>query len=168
MRTKCFFWILVSMLLVSCASTKFEGKAVLMGKVCDMDGKPVPDYHLNLGIGMNAVTDSAGIFVFRDVSSGFHKLSGGGDGWKNLCETVDFHDRKTIFCVQVERIDSLLDEILPLVEEKKYADARKLLANSRQYNEKNPSYKCLCALIDFCESPSEKTKKSFDEMLEKI
>ena len=168
MRTKCFFWILASLMLVSCASTKFDGKAVMMGKVCDMEGNPVPDYHLNLGIGMNAVTDSAGIFIFRDVSCGSYKLSGGGDGWKSMSEAVDFHDRKKIFCVQVERIESVLDDVSRLIEGKKYAEARKLLAKSRQYNEKNPSYKCLAALIDFCESPSEKTKKDFDEMLEKI
>lgn len=168
MSTRIFLWIFVSMLFVSCASTKFDGKAVLTGKVCDMEGNPVPEYHLSLGIGANAITDSAGIFVFRDVSSGTCSLSGGGDGWKSISETVDFHDRRKIFCFQVERIESVLDSISQFIEEKKYSDARKLLAKSRQYNDKNPSYRSLCALIDFCESPSAKTKKKFDEVLDDL
>ena len=72
------FWILVSLSLVSCASTKFEGKATLTGRVCDENGIGVANYYVSIGLGNTTVTDISGVFVFRDVSSDCYHLTGGG------------------------------------------------------------------------------------------
>ena len=168
MRACKIIMIIFSLALISCGSTKFEGKAVLAGKVCDMAGKPVPNYYVSLGLSLDAVTDSNGIFAIRDVSSGNYILHGAGNGWKSIEHEVSFYDRKSIVCIQVDSLESLLPEIESLIKEKNYSAARNLLYKSKSRNEKNPVFICYKKLIDYCAAPNEKRKKAFLSSLEKI
>ncbi|MBQ9909067.1 MAG: carboxypeptidase regulatory-like domain-containing protein [Treponema sp.] len=168
MRTGKFIWIFMTFFFISCGSTKFEGKSVLAGKVCDMKGNPVENYYVSAGIGHEAVTDSSGLFAIRDLTCGNYCLKGGGNGWKSVEQTVSFHDRKSIVCIQVESLESMLDEIESLLKEKNYSGARKLLYESKAHNESNPLFLCYRKLIDYCALPSEKRKKDLLSALEKI
>ncbi|MBQ4379331.1 MAG: carboxypeptidase regulatory-like domain-containing protein [Treponema sp.] len=162
------FWTFAALLLGSCASTKFEGKAVLTGRVCDEKGAGVPNYYVSLGLGKNAVTDISGVFVFRDVSSGNYHLSGGGWGWCPFETDISFLDKKSIVCVQVEKLESLFPKIEALIQGEKYDEAKELVSKSRDYNEKNPLYLFYKNLIIYCAEPDEKRKCALLMSLEKI
>lgn len=166
MRTNKLFLILLSALFVSCASTKFEGTAVLTGRVCDMEGKPVPNYHINAGIGLNAITDAGGVFVIRDVSAGNYFITGSGNGWCSIEQRVDFYDRKSIVCIQVDSLESILPQIESLLKEKNFSAAKKLLYKSKSRNESNAIFNCYKQLIAYCSLPSQKHEKAFLASLE--
>lgn len=160
------FIALVGIPFFSCASTQFEGTAVLTGRVCDKEGKPVPDYHVYAGFTHEAVTDSGGIFVLRDLKCGTCHLRGGGLGWRGFEQDFDFNDRKSILCIQVDVLESLLPEIEVLIDEEKFSEAEKLLNGSKTRNEKNPVFGCYRKLIGYCSCPSGKKKKVLLSSLE--
>lgn len=166
MRTSKFFLIILSALFFSCASTKFEGKAVLTGRVCDTEGKPVPNYHINAGIGLNAITDAGGVFVIRDLPAGNYVISGSGDGWCSTEQEVSFYDRKSIVCIEVKSLESILPQIESFIKEKNYSAAKKLLYKSKKLNESNAIFNCYKQLIAYCSSPSSKHEKAFLASLE--
>lgn len=159
---------LSSLAFFSCASTKFEGKAALVGRVCDMQGNPVPNYHLFLGNSCSALTDAGGMFVFRDVPSDSYRLTGGGNGWCALEHEFYFHDVKSIVCIEVESLDDLFHELSVLLDDKKFAEAHELLEKNKKYNEENELFICCEALVHFCEFPSEESKKTFFDSLRKL
>ncbi|MBQ7537404.1 MAG: carboxypeptidase regulatory-like domain-containing protein [Treponema sp.] len=162
------FFMFLGLFLQSCASTKFDGRAVMTGRVSDPRGNPVPNYHISAGIGMEAITDAGGIFVFRNVSSGNYRLKGGGKGWCGTDMDFYFHDRKEIVCIQVSPLESLIEPLSRQLDSGDYDGAKKLLKKSRQENENNPLFDCYDCLIRYCESGSDKSKKKFLESLEKI
>ena len=173
MKTEKIFKILcpilvVALLLVSCTSTKFDGNAVLTGKVCDTEGRPVKNYHISAGIGISAITDMNGIFILRNMPSSSYILSGAGFGYISTELQVDFYDRKSIVCFQIERLEQLLPKIDELLSEEKISEAKKLLEKSKDFNEKNAVFISFRKLIDYCASPSEKKKNDFLETIEKI
>ena len=168
MRIKSVFFIPLAVMLLSCASTKFEGKAVMTGRVSDPKGNPVQNYHISAGIGMEAMTDSGGVFVFRNTPSGNYHLKGYGKGWRGTDMNFYFHDRKDIVCIQVSPLDSLTEEISEMLEEENYDAANSLLKQSRKGNEKNPLYECYQNLIRLCETKSEKARKNFFSSLGKL
>lgn len=163
-----FIRISVLLILTSCGSMKFEGNAVLAGRVYDSDGKPVKNYHILLGNGMEAVTDDGGIFSFQNVPSGTYKIRGGGNGWCSCEQTFKFYDRKEILCIQVERLEKLLPKIEEMIFDGDLEGADFLLSKSKEYNENNPVFTSCKNLIAYCRSPSEKRKSAFYESLEKI
>ena len=154
--------------LFSCGSTKFEGEAVFVGRVSDMAGKPVENYHILLCNGRETLTDSAGMFFFRDVPSGFYHLSGGGDGWESFAENVEFSDRRMVICVQVRSLDSLIDEIDDSLLFGNVSGVKKILGEAEKYNKRNSLFLCLKNLILYGECPSEENRNSFLSSLEKI
>ena len=81
---------------------------------------------------------------------------------------MNFFDRKSIVCVQVERLEKLFPKIENLLREGKYDEAKKLLAKSKDYNEKNPLYLFYKSLIAYCASPNERRRKQLMSALEKI
>ena len=158
----------ILLLLTSCASMKFEGKAVMTGRVSDPKGNPVPNYHIYAGIGMEAITDSGGIFVLRNASSGTYHIKGGGNGWCGTDMEFYFHDRKEIVCIQVRPLESLIEDLSVHLEAGDYSTARRVLKKSQRGNEKNPLYDCYEKLIRYCESGSPRAKKDFLASVEKI
>ena len=168
MRAKSIFLLPLLITFFSCASTKFEGKAVMTGRVSDPKGNPVPNYHISAGIGMEAITDSGGIFVFRNTPSGNYHLRGFGNGWRGTDTDFYFHDRKDIVCIQVWPLDSLTDEISAMLDEEKFEEANSLLKKSRRGNEKNPLYECYEDLIRWCETKSDKARKNLISSLGKL
>ena len=153
---------------ISCASTKFEGKAVLAGKVCDLSGKGIPNYHISAGIGLETVTDISGMFSFDSVSAGNYHITGGGNGWESADVRLNFTDRKDIVCIQLDSLENLLPELENLLEDENIDEAKRLLAKNSSYNEKNPVYRCYKSLLAYCASPSEKRKTALKNSLEKI
>lgn len=168
MRVNKLFLIPLALLLVSCASTEFEGKAVMTGRVCDEKGRAVPNYHISAGIGKEAITDSSGMFVIRDVSSGMYHIKGGGSGWCGTDFNFHFYDRKDIVCIQVVPLDSLLEKIEAKVGEDDFSGAEEILKRSKAGNEKNPLFDCYKNLIKYCEAKTEKSRKRFLASVEKI
>ena len=169
-RRNVFFLLLflLAVGLTSCASAQFEGKATLLGRVCDERGKPVPNYHVSLGGGRETLTDSGGMFVFREVAAGSYHLYGGGNGWESFSENLDFYDRKMVACVQVKSLEEVLSEIDALFFTGDVAEAKKLLEKSEKYNEKNPLFRCVRDLLSYWEMPSEKSRERFFSSLEKM
>jgi len=160
--------ILLGLNFASCASTKFEGKAALTGRVCDENGIGVANYYVSLGLGNTTVTNESGVFVFKDVGAGEYHLTGGGYGWCETDTKVLFLDKKSIVCLQVEKLESLFPKIESLLREERFDEAKKIISKSKEYNEKNPLYLFYRNLISYCEAPSEKRKKSVLSSLEKI
>lgn len=168
MHIKSLFFLPLAIMLFSCASTRFEGKAVMTGRVSDPKGNPVPNYHISAGIGMEALTDSGGVFVFRNTPSGNYHIKGYGKGWRGTDMSFYFHDRKEIVCIQVSPLDSLTDEISALLDEENFDEAESLLKKSKKGNEKNPLYECYQNLIRWCETKSEKARKNLLASLGKL
>ncbi|MBQ9205883.1 MAG: carboxypeptidase regulatory-like domain-containing protein [Treponema sp.] len=160
--------LIATILLTSCASTKFEGTAVLAGRVYDTHGKPVPNYHVSLGPGVNAITDSGGIFTFKNLPSKTYTISGGANGWCALEQEFFFHDKKEMLCLEVEKLEDTIPVLEQLVCEEDFDGAEKLLETVKNYNEKNPLYLSMKKLIEYCKVPSEKRKEKFLSALEKI
>ena len=168
MRSKIFLVLLISLIFTSCASVKFEGSAVLTGCVRDGNGKPVPNYHVSGGLFSNAITDSAGIFVLRDLASGNITLTGSGKGWRSVEEHISFYDRKSIVCIQTDRLETMLPEIELLLRDKKFDEAMKVLYSSKNKNENDEVFLCYKKLIEFCALPGEKEKAAFLAGIEKL
>lgn len=152
-------------LFASCASTKFDGRANLVGRVCDADGKPVKDYHINAGLGLNALTDESGMFIIRDLKAGSYHIEGGGYGWRVFEDDIPFYDRKMIVCIQAESLRTLMPELSSLLDDKKIGEAKELLQKSKKYNEKNRVFDSYQKLIKLCEFPTEENKKAFFDSL---
>lgn len=163
-----FVFSFVSMISVSCASVKFEDKAYLTGRVCDMNGNPVPNYFVSAGLGLQTVTDMNGMFCFPDAKSSSYTLSGGGFGWCPFEKKFDFYDRKSIVCVQVDSLDGLFPKIEALLQESRFSEVKKILSDVKDHNEKNGLFLCYKALTDYCMNPTEKKKSVFLKTLEKI
>ncbi|WP_294429783.1 carboxypeptidase-like regulatory domain-containing protein [uncultured Treponema sp.] len=153
---------------VSCASTKFEGRAVLAGKVCDLSGKGIPNYHISAGLGLDAVTDINGMFSFNSVSAGNYHITGGGNGWESADLRFSFTDRKSIVCIQVDSLENLVSEMEILLEEENFEGAKNLLSKYKPYNERNPFYRSYKSLVAYCASPTEKRKEALKKCLDKI
>lgn len=164
----CLKCLVVALLLTSCASTKFQGNAVLAGRVYDTHGRPVPNYHISVGLGLNAITDSGGVFTFKNLPSGTYTISGGANGWCGIEQEFFFHDRKEIVCLEVEKLEDLIQKVDFLVSDGDFSGANALLSKAKSHNEKNPIFLSLKKLVDYCESPTEKRKQKLLSSLEKI
>ncbi|MCR4822050.1 MAG: carboxypeptidase-like regulatory domain-containing protein [Treponema sp.] len=154
------------LLITSCASAKFEGRGVMTGRVCDKKGRPVAGYHISAGLGKEALSDSGGIFVFKNLPSGNYSIKGGGFGWSESHVDFFFHDRREIICIQVESLEDILPEIEERLKEGDYEGAKESLFRAKDYNEKHPLFLCYKRLIDYCKSPSERGKKKLLSTLE--
>jgi len=165
---KIIFVTLTLLSLLSCASTKFDGSAVLSGRVSDPQGNPVPNYHLSNGFGSEAISNENGVFFIRNVKAASYEINGYGRLWQSFKCKYDFFDRKTLLCIEVEPLENILDEIEPCLEKRNFSQAKKILSKSKKSNEEEPLYICMENLISYCEKNSEKNQKRFYESLEKV
>lgn len=161
----CMFFAFCSIFLLSCASTKFEGKAALVGRVSDENGKAVEKYHLFLENGREAVSDSAGMFVFRDVASASYQIDGGGWGWCTVKKSIDFNDRKSIVCIQVKSLEGMFEDIDSFLNAEDLQSAKRILTENEAYNKTNPLFLCYQNLISYWESPSQSQRDAFFQSL---
>lgn len=104
MRTRraYLFLLAAALSLFSCASDGFEGTGVLVGRVCDGNGNPVPGYRLSFGLGKSVVSGVNGMFRVPGMKAGTFSMKGDGSGWSSVDEKVDFFDRKSVLVVRVE------------------------------------------------------------------
>ena len=104
MRTRraYLFLLAAALSLFSCASDGFEGTGVLVGRVCDGNGNPVPGYRLSFGLGKSVVSGVNGMFRVPGMKAGTFSMKGGGSGWSSVDEKGDFFDRKSVLVVRVE------------------------------------------------------------------
>lgn len=168
MRIKYLFWFLGLFLLISCSSAKFDGTAVLSGKIYDSLGNPVPAYHVSAGIGKNAVSDINGFFAIRDVPDSDLHIKGSGEGWASVDFDFDFHDRKQILCIQVESLESILCTVESLCDEERFDEAKAILKQHKSHNEKNPMYVSMVLMVEYLSNPTEKNKAAILAYLEKF
>lgn len=160
--------LLLAVLLFSCASSKFEGDAVLVGRVYDSFGRGVSGYHISAGFAHEAISDKTGVFSIPNVSAGTYKIHGGANGWQSWEKEIEFYDRKEILCILVERLEELLPKIDSYLSEGQWEEARGLLEKSKKHNERNPLFLSMQNLIVYCQNPSEESKQKFLSSLEKM
>lgn len=168
---KTFFIFVVLLVLVSCASTKFEGTATFSGKIFDQNQNPVENYVVVID-GKQTSTDSAGVFYLENIKSGKNSLSGWKKGYTSLRKKIDFTDRKDFVCIEVERISYFYKKIEALVKQEKYSEAKSMLKAEKKSNGDSTVFKFYDALCDFYNSSSIEEKKrlkdKLDELLEKF
>lgn len=161
--TSCF--ILTShFILVSCASSKFEGNAAFVGKVYDQNGKAVPNYEIEIK-GEKKLTDSAGIFYFDSIPSGKIQARGQKKGFTTLNKKIYFTERKEFFSFEVEEISCFYKKIESLVNQKKYNEASSMLKVERKSNGEEVVFRFYETLCDFYKSDSIEKKEDLKEKL---
>lgn len=150
MKSRYFCGILIIALIFSgCASkSAFEGKADLCGMIVDENNQPVEDYVVYYRKKMtekSSATNSSGLFVLHDVSSGEFSLYGEKSGYTKLADQKNtFFDRTKIICFQVNSLDLVLENVNKLIELKKYEDALELIQNVAYNKGTNEEYVICC------------------------
>ncbi len=152
-------------ILISCASSKFEGSAAFVGKVCDQNGKIIPDYEIEIN-GEKNQTDSAGIFYFDNIPSGKVQVRGQKKGYTTLNKKIYFIDRKEFFSFEVEEISCFYKKIENLVDQKKYGEASSMLKVEKKSNGEDVVFRFYETLCDFYKASSIEKKEELKEKLE--
>ncbi len=152
-------------MLLSCASTKFAGKAACTGRVCGPHGEPVENYQVSFGLGLTTVTKANGMFLIPEMSAGTYTVKGKGTGWTSVEKEVQFIDRRSIVCLQVEPIAALYQRVESLLRSGLYDEAEDILKKEKSSNAESKLYQFYQRVIDYCQSPSERKMRKISEKL---
>ena len=151
------------LLLTSCASTKYEGTAACVGRVCGLHGEPVENYQVSFGLGHSAVTGKNGMFLIPEIRAGTYTLKGKGTGWTSVEKEVSFIDRRSIVCVQVEPISAVYQRVESLLRSGLFDEADSLLKKEKVSNAESKLYQFYQQVIDYCRSPSDRKMRKISE-----
>lgn len=152
------FLVLISGMSQVFSDAAFDGKGRLVGKVTDENGNAVAGYALKLEK-KDAVTDASGIFYFDDLNSGEYKLSGGKKGYTHYEEKVFFGDKRELYVIQVETIESFFLKVEEAVEAEDMEWALEMLEEERLFNGENLEFKYFESFINFFNFPTAENKK---------
>ena len=153
------------LMLISCASSKFSGKAVCTGRVCGPHGEPVENYQVSFGLGLSTVTKANGMFLIPEMSAGTYTLHGKGVGLTSVEKEVTFIDRRSIICVQVEPLSAVYQRVESLLRSGLYDEAEDILKKEKSANSESKMYQFYQRIIDYLQSPSERKMRKITEQV---
>ena len=139
----------LSCLLFSCASTGFEGKGTLVGRVCDVNGNAVSGYRLSFAAGKKAVSGVNGVFAVNGMESGKFDMEGFGEGWSSVSEKIDFFDRRSVLVVQVDSESEVCERISDALRFGDIDEAERLLSKIERGNKNSPLFLFYSELVEY-------------------
>ena len=155
---KAFGALLVSVLIVSCASQdagdprQFE-KAPLFGMMYDEDNQPCSGVNLLLdgatSAGNGIVTDVRGRFVLPGLSRGEHAVVARKDGYEELSVKIQFLNRTDVLFLRMVSFGQLLADAEKALEDRRWDQAEGFLARAEKLDARDAALLYLRAVRSY-------------------
>lgn len=132
------FLCMFTLLFAACKSTPENRTEITVnGMIYDTNNSPVVNYFITIDETVECVSDIGGRFTLKNVSKGQHLLTGYGDGYLDMEQTVIITDKSQILYLRVPSIESRFEKAYEYIKEKEYFKAENCIKDILLSDENN-------------------------------